>query len=328
MATHDAETFDRCLGAVIGAAVGDALGAGYEFTIPEHDMEIEMIGGGHFDWAPGEWTDDTQMSLAILEALGEEKGNLYRVAANFLEWFSSNPPDVGIQTRGVLGATEFPQNLMTVSATFMDANPDAAGNGGLMRTSPVALIDIENRDLVANYAKDVASLTHAHPDSVNACILWSLAIQKAVKDATPLNENFDWISAVHAGLEFIEKDHRDRWENIINVALESDPKIFTPNGWVVSAFQAALSSIVNTSVPKKNPSSHFSDALVAAIKIGDDTDTVASIAGAFLGARWGESSIPVEWLEKIHGYRVLNSEILRLSELKTMVKNALLSNTN
>jgi len=320
---YDAETLDRCLGAVIGAAVGDALGAGYEFTLPKHDTVIEMKGGGHFDWAPGEWTDDTQMSLAVLEALGEEKGEIHKVAANFLEWFDSNPPDVGTQTREVLGAAELPQDLMAVSAAFMDENPDAAGNGGLMRTSPVPLIDIGNRDVVANYAKDVASLTHAHPDSINACILWSLAIQRAVKDATPLNENFDWIDAVYAGLEFIEKDHRDRWDNIITVSAKSNPRIFTPNGWVVSAFQAALSSIVNTNVPKKNPSSHFRDALVAAIKIGDDTDTVASIAGAFLGARWGESSIPVEWSEKIHGYRVRNSGVLRSGELERMVENAI-----
>ena len=63
----DPEVVDRAIGAVCGGAAGDALGAGYEFTNPHPEDEISMKGGGAFNWAPGEWTDDTAMAVAILD---------------------------------------------------------------------------------------------------------------------------------------------------------------------------------------------------------------------------------------------------------------------
>ena len=98
METGQALIVDRYFGSVIGAAVGDALGAGYEFTNPPDDEQIVMRGGGIFEWAPGEWTDDTQMSLGVLKALASDDPSPTSVAANFIEWYESQPPDIGTQT--------------------------------------------------------------------------------------------------------------------------------------------------------------------------------------------------------------------------------------
>ena len=86
MTELDNETIERAVGAVAGSAIGDALGAGYEFTNPKPDQKIAMIGGGRFNWDPGEWTDDTQMALAILAVIATLDTAVQAIAANILAW--------------------------------------------------------------------------------------------------------------------------------------------------------------------------------------------------------------------------------------------------
>jgi ADP-ribosylglycohydrolase len=312
---------DRAVGAVLGSATGDALGAGYEFTNPAPDQEIAMAGGGGFGWAPGEWTDDTQMAVAILDVIATGSSDLDAIASNFLAWYAAGPADVGIQTSSVLGSAVLPEDLADAAAAFMDANPRSAGNGALMRTAPVALTALDDRAEIARLAGSIASLTHAHPDSVAACVLWSLAIQQAITTAEP-DQAFDWEVVVRNGLEHVAEDLQERWDELITEAITGPPSLFNPNGWVVTAFQAALSAIVNTPVPVEQPSDHLRDALVAAVRIGYDTDTVAAIAGALLGARWGAGAVPDEWNTIIHGDRQRGSEPVTGTELERLAKKA------
>ena len=310
---------DRATGAVLGSAAGDALGAGYEFTNPGPDREIAMKGGGGFGWAPGEWTDDTQMAVAILDVIATGSSDLDAIASNFLAWYEAGPADVGNQTSSVLGSAAIPEDLAVVAVAFMDANPGAAGNGALMRTGPVALAALDDRTEIAGLAGSIASLTHAHPDSVAACVLWSLAIQEAITTAEP-GQAFDWEAAVRNGLEHVAEDRQEKWDALITEAVTGPPGLFNPNGWVVTAFQAALSAIINTPVPAEQPSDHLRDALVAAVRIGHDTDTVAAIAGALLGARWGAGAIPDEWNTLIHGDRRRDSEPVPGTELEQLAR--------
>jgi len=83
--------------------------------------------------------------------------------------------------------------------------------------------------------------------------------------------------------------------------------------------------ILHTEIPKMNPSDHFQNALVNAVKIGDDTDTVASIAGAYLGSKWGKDAIPKEWLQKINGFRLINAKPLTHVEIEDMIEAILKS---
>ena len=101
----------RAAGVLLAAAAGDALGAGYEFTYPRPEQPIGMIGGGLGNFAPGEWTDDTAMTVAIAEvtATGADlrtPAGLDAVAAGFVRWYDSRPADIGIQTRRVLSARD------------------------------------------------------------------------------------------------------------------------------------------------------------------------------------------------------------------------------
>ena len=313
---------DRATGAVCGGAAGDALGAGYEFTNPDPEEEIVMKGGGAFNWAPGEWTDDTAMAVAILDVLAEGYCDLEEIGNNFLSWYASSPPDVGIQTSAVLSSAQNGAELILAGQKFYDEYPNKAGNGALMRTGPVALSALGDRELVASNAEAIAALTHAHPDSTAACVLWSLAIEEAIM--TPeTDEVFDWAGAIKNGLSFLESGLVNRWKELIDEAVQGPSILFNPNGYVISAFQAALSAIVETPVPVDNPSDHLMNTLETAIRIGDDCDTVAAIAGSLLGARWGVNAIPKEWKEIIHGTRTVGSAIVNFPEIETLAKDAI-----
>jgi ADP-ribosylglycohydrolase/predicted protein tyrosine phosphatase len=308
--TLNAAQSDRAAGVLFGHACGDALGAGYEFGPPiPADVAVSMIGGGTFGWAPGEWTDDTQMAVPILEAAekavadgGELLDHLDDVAVAWAEW-ARHAADVGNQTRSVLsdfraaGATTA-SALLECSRRHHERTGHTAGNGSLMRTSPVALAYLGDEDRIAAAARAVSNLTHYDDDAGDACVLWCLAINRAV-----LTGKLD----VERGLRFIPEARRELWERRCFEAVCREPVEFDRNGWVVHAFQAAWSAIATTPVPTlastggSFPAHHFRLALENAVRAGNDTDTVAAIAGQLLGARWGISAVPVDWRRLVHG---------------------------
>ena len=314
---------DRATGAVCGAAAGDALGAGYEFTNPHPEEEIVMKGGGIFNWEPGEWTDDTAMAVAILDVLAKGHCDIEEIGNNFLSWYESSPPDVGIQTSAVLSSSQNGADLILAGHEFYNQNPNKAGNGALMRTGPVALSALGDREAVAENATAIAALTHAHPDSTTACVLWSLAIEEAIM-TSETDAVFDWERAIKGGLSYLDVSLVNRWQELIEEAVQGPSALFNPNGYVVSAFQAALSAIIETPIPVENPSGHFTNALETAVRIGDDCDTVAAIAGSLLGARWGLHAIPEEWTQLIHGTRTVGGQIVGIAELQGLVEKAVL----
>lgn len=104
------------------------------------------------------------------------------------------------------------------------------------------------------------------------------------------------------------------WRDRLREAEDQAPSVFTENAWAVGALQAAWSAITHTPVPAVDPQRHLPDALTTAIRIGHDTDTVAAIAGALLGARWGMSAVPEEWLKILHSWPGIDvSELERLA---------------
>ena len=316
---------DRAAGVLLAGACGDALGVPYEFATPPGPGEdAEMRGGGLGGFAPGEWSDDTSMAVAIARVaaggadLASEEA-LDGIAEGFLEWYADGPADIGIQTSAVLGSTRRrlgaeggqPGAVMAEEARrYAQRNPRSAGNGALMRTGPVALAHLGDRVGCAEAARAVASLTHADPLAGDSCVLWSEAIRVAVVEG-----RVDVVS----GLELLPEERRDKWRGWLDEALgeaaapadEVPGRRFTPNGFTVTPLQAAVVAVEATPVPPERPGpgddasyacQHLQHALHAAVRIGDDTDTVAAIAGALLGARWGVSAVPWRWRRAVHGW--------------------------
>jgi len=239
---------DRHVGAVLAAAAGDALGAGYEFGPPlPADEPVHPRGGGSFNWAPGEWTDDTQMAACILSVLADGSTDIDSIAANFRTWYQHGPADVGIQTSTVLSQAG---DLRSIAAEHARAHPShSAGNGSLMRTAPVALAAPGQPDVIAQLAVEISALTHADLSCQDACVLWSVAIDHQVHHAPRSDQPWSFADAVRVGLEYLPADRRDEWAVLIHRADGASPREFPKNGWVVHAFQAALAAATSTPVP-------------------------------------------------------------------------------
>ena len=282
---------DRTAGLLLGLACGDALGAGYEFgpTLDE-SVPVHMIGGGIGDFEPGEWTDDTAMALCITRALATggdflTEAGLNAVADNFHDWIDSHPKDIGVQTRNVLSLapSRSAADLTRVAHERFERYPDhSAGNGSLMRTAAVALGCFDDDARLAEATRAVNDLTHPDPVCAEACVLWTLACAHAVRHG-----NFD---GVHRSLDHLPPDRAAWWRDRLLEAESRPAESFVRNAWVVEALQTAWSVIARTPVPDDRPTDHFKLATEAAVRVGNDTDTVAAIAGSLLGARWGLSA--------------------------------------
>jgi ADP-ribosylglycohydrolase len=259
-----------------------------------------MRGGGPFHWAPGEWTDDTSMAVPLLEAAekaasggGALTDHLDEVAQAWFEW-SRTAADVGAQTSAVLGwAVEDgvvrADRLRAGAGELLRRTGRAAGNGSLMRTAPVALAALGDPASIAEWARIVSDLTHAEAAAGDACVLWCLAIDHAVRTGE---------LEVAIGLPALPAERRDTWCQRLEEALELPPTAFAHNGWVVHALQAAVAAIARGTL-SDDP---VRVGLEVAVRAGGDTDTVACIAGQLLGAAYGASTVPVEWIEPLHGW--------------------------
>ena len=223
------------------------------------------------------------------------------IARRWHEW-SQDAKDVGVQTRSVLSRAcrhgISAQTAREESATLHKLTRRTAGNGSLMRTAPVALAYLDDEAALVEAARAVSELTHYDPEAGDACVLWCCAIRHAVLTG---------ILDVRIGLQHIDTDRRDLWASRLDVAEASQPADFTNNGWVVEALQAAWSAIATTPVPQDDPAEgvfrvdHLRLALDAAVRGGNDTDTVAAIAGGLLGAAYGASAVPADWRRLLHG---------------------------
>lgn len=308
---------DRVAGVLLGAACGDALGVPYEFARPLHPHQTpEMIGGGLGPYKPGEYSDDTQMHVCVARAATggmDLRSDVTQdvLASRFLYWLAKGASDVGGQVRRVLVDARRAGGggrAMRAAAQRAVANTGFnAGNGSLMRTGVVALPYLTEADphVTAQAARAVSALTHAHDLTLEACVLWTNGVRRAVLDAT-----FD---GVREGLDLLPVERRDLWAGLLDEAETRDPWTFNPNGYVVPALQSAWSAIRRTPIldGDEPANSHLRRAAENAVRAGNDTDTVAAIAGTLLGARWGVSAIPAGWSEAVHGWPGLRARDLQ-----------------
>lgn len=306
---------DRAEGVVLGAAVGDALGAPWEFGPPvRREQPLGMTGGGTFGWAPGQWTDDTSMAVPILQELADgaelaDEHTLGRIVRRWSDW-ARTAPDVGIQTREVLhrarlGAGGRAEDELTAeharraAATVHASHGHSGGNGSLMRTFPIALGYLERTDQeLAAAAVQVSELSHFDPQAGQACALWSVAIRHALLTGT---------IDLEPGLMVLDAPAARFWRERIAEAENAEPADFDRNGWVVQALQGAWSAISGSTADSQ---AAFVLGVERAVRGGRDSDTVAAIAGGLLGAAHGRSAIPAAWLEPLHGWPGLSGEEL------------------
>ncbi|MEU1227142.1 ADP-ribosylglycohydrolase family protein [Streptomyces sp. NPDC005828] len=295
---------DRAVGAVLGSAVGDALGAPFEFGLPGVFRERfpdgvgELCGGG--GWDPGEATDDTQMAVLVGESLLERGGlDLPDVFARFQRWAAADPKDIGLQTEQVLLSGD-PWDV--AAARHFEVNGRAAGNGSLMRASTSAVhFAARGRDRTMEAARRIAALTHGDGAAWEGTAILHELVRIALLSEDPL-------AAVPATLAEVAPAHRERWATAL------------APGWQPSdatEFNGAVWPCLGSAVWALRTTGSFEEAVAAAVDLGGDTDTVAAVTGTLAGAVYGPGAIPTRWTTLLHvplpgsADRVLTAEDLQ-----------------
>ncbi|GAA2749355.1 ADP-ribosylglycohydrolase family protein [Kitasatospora cinereorecta] len=311
---HYAAAMDRtsrAAGAVIGSAVGDALGAPFEFgpagvfggRFPVAGAGGEMCGGG--GWDPGEATDDTQMAVHVAESLLERgRLDLPDIYERFRRWAAADPKDIGLQTEAVLGSG-LPWDL--AAETHFATSGRAAGNGSLMRAAPSAVhFARAGRAATMDAARRIAALTHGDRAAWEGTAILHELVRVALDGGDPVAALPDTLAAVHP-------DHRARYATVLADGWHPDDATEN-NGAVWPCLGSAVWALRTTG--------SYEDAVRAAIDLGGDTDTVAAVTGALAGAVYGIDAVPHRWTAPLHVPLPgsVPGRVLRLPELLDLAR--------
>ncbi|VVT51514.1 ADP-ribosylglycohydrolase family protein [Kosakonia radicincitans] len=279
---------DKAIGAMVGLAVGDAVGTTLEFQPRDRYTVHDMVGGGAFRLKAGEWTDDTSMALCLAETyLQRNKLEVNDFRDRLVRWYkqgenSSNGIcfDIGNTTRFALE-----QYLQHGPMWMGNTEKNTAGNAALIREAPVAIFRRKTLRGIWFDSQAQSQATHGASESLSSCFFLGLILHYLIngydKEKTfsphivPLSSR---VLIINAG-EYKQKT-RDQIRS---------------SAYVIDTLEAALWAVWNTN--------NFRDAVLLAANLGDDADSVAATAGQIAGALYGHAGIPQDWKDKLvqHG---------------------------
>ena len=290
---------NQYLGAIIGHAVGDAMGFPTEFSKREELLQnpvIEMIDSPDIGQPAGSWSDDTAMEIATIDSFIQKKYFDYKdIMDKWVKWISKSEYtstgvvfDIG---RTCLKAIKKYCNgtaPLQCGSISMYEN----GNGSLMRILPVALYafsknldDISIRKLTS----EVSSLTHAHEVSRLGCYIYVQFIICLLKGNTK-QEAYKHIQDLDYRSFTI--DSINQYTRILNEQIEFQIlENIKSTGYIVDTLESAMWIFMNAQ--------HYKEAIIASINIGGDTDTIGAIVGSMAGIYYGFEDIPSSWLDKL-----------------------------
>ncbi|HEY9909465.1 MAG TPA: ADP-ribosylglycohydrolase family protein [Thermosynechococcaceae cyanobacterium] len=284
MRTEELHRFRGCL---LGLAVGDAVGTTVEFRSRGTFSPVtDMVGGGPFRLAPGQWTDDTSMALALATSLLTIGGFDAADQMNrYCDWYDRGSLsstgtcfDIGNTVRQALERYKASQDPFSGSTAA-----NTAGNGSLMRLAPVPMFYFPDRDRALHFAAESSRTTHGAVECVEACQLFAEMLLQALaggdkSDVLFANEVETSAPAIQA---IAQGAYRKKAIDEIR-----------GTGYVVESLEAALWCFWTTDT--------FEQAILTAANLGDDADTTAAICGQVAGAFYGETGIPDQWLQQLY----------------------------
>ena len=271
---------DRARGALLGLAVGDALGAAVEWLSP--DQIAARYGGPLRDmvsshlWERGEWTDDTAMAVALAESLHERGGyDVDDAFARYALWARGGPKDIGATVaRALLHTRSAAEAAAAAAAYHEESGGMSAGNGSLMRTAPIGIRFARDREALRAAARADSALTHHDPLAAEACV-W-------------LDETIAWLICGRGRVDLTGPA----------AAAAADARSASADQLLAEA-QGAIGFVLTAlriGVYAAFAHDDFEQAVVFAANLGGDADTNAAVAGSLAGARFGAAAIPERWL--------------------------------
>ena len=304
---------DRVVGTVLGLALGDALGAPFEFQrahrIPDPIPAFELPWLG---LPPGSTTDDTAMAMNLVRSLADH-GSLDGddLVRRHLEWFASRPPDVGNLTSKVLSlaATGTPAPD-AARAVWEQRGPEvSAGNGSAMYCAPLGAAYALRRDELLEAAPRLSALTHYDERCRTAVLALTLAVAALVRGETPLVALEDAIGTT------IDREGGEELEFLVGAAGAQRPVAGPDMGFVLFTTGLGLQALHRASEAPSIGPDEFEQELRRIVALGGDTDTNAAVAGALLGAAVGASKLPGKWLERLQARDEIQQEAERLASV-------------
>ena len=277
---------DKATGALVGLAIGDALGAPIE-GVAADDLDgeqTELTGGGPHGLRPGQGTGDTEMALRLATSLVEVGGyDPDRTLGHYLDWYRTAPAGMSDHMRQVLGSVEGGADAYrATSAVHFDAGANV-GNGAVMRATPIGIAFAGREEALRDATLADAALTHFDPLPGKVALLHNQVVSWTLTAGPPLVfkqlKDPEWLD--------------DRIEDVVipatagvlgyAVALSK-----SESGSALTAIAIALAAFFNAD--------DFEKGLIWAVNLGGDADTNGAVTGALLGARFGAAAIPERWL--------------------------------
>jgi len=295
---------DRALGAYLGLAIGDALGATTEFMTPReieetHGVHDSLTGGGWLRLTPGEVTDDTEMSLALGQSIIEVGGvEAPAVAEAFSNWMRRKPVDIGNTVRrGII-------HYRSSGKSQVPVNEYDAGNGACMRSLPVALFACHlPEEAMCRLSRLQAHTTHNNPvsDAGTETVLRMLTRMLGGRAKAEMAALAD---------ELVQAYPQYRYDK---------RRAVNPSGYIVDTLQAVFQAFFEQE--------SFESILIDVVNRGGDADTTGAIAGMLAGACYGQHAIPERWLQSLNpkvqaACRQQTVELLQLAEQQRGVTDA------
>lgn len=286
----------KIIDALIGFAIGDAMGVPIEFEkrifLVDH-LVTKMIGYGSHDVPKGTFSDDTSMTLATMDSIIHKKVIDYNdMMDRFCDWVNkakytatNEVFDIGIATKKALIRYWETKNALISGGKSINEN----GNGSLMRMLPIAFYCFSkklNDQEIYNIVKDCSSITHAHEISVLGCYIYVQFIKFLLLG---LNKDKSYLKICELNYNNFEETTFLIYERILSGKIKDiHVNDIKSTGYVVDTLEACIWVSLN--------SSSFDESIIAAINLGDDTDTIGAITGSISGIIYGMENINKEWL--------------------------------
>ena len=298
---------------IYGLAIGDALGVPVEFNARDSYQILDMVGYGTYNQPAGTWSDDTSLSLALIEHLCENS-DLNGLMDKFVAYRQGYLTpfgycfDIGVATNQAIE-----RYLAGVSPEKCGGTSERDnGNGALMRISPLALLLHENFDfsyrskIIEQYTK----LTHAHPRSIVASILYvqfligfllNIRLEKLLCQSKPYFEDYFKKKPEYW------KEYQEHFRELFDQDFyQKSREEITSTGYVVDTLKSCLWCLGTTK--------SFEEAVLKAVNLGEDTDTIGAITGSLAGAIYKLECIPERWIEKLANRSLLEEKCHQLLE--------------
>lgn len=280
---------DRVVGSVLGLALGDALGAPFEFSrrqdLPDPLVPFERPWMG---LPPGTTTDDTAMALNLVRSLAQNGALVPAdLMARHLKWLNSDPQDVGALTRRVLRRVEAGEEPEAAAeAVWEERGPEvSAGNGSVMYCAPLGAAYANRPITLLGVAPWLSALTHYDERCRTAVVAVTVTVASLVRGDDPE-------AAVRKSVEVtLDRPGGEELEFLVD-AVGRERGVDGPDqGFCLYTAAIGLQAVAR--------SVDFEDELIQVVRLGGDTDTNAAVAGALLGAAVGASGLPSGWLERL-----------------------------